>query len=293
MRNGALGPGEASLLVLGLSHKTSPLEQREKATLSEAETRALVRELTASEAVCEAVALSTCNRTEIYASSPDPARADVVVAGALVAHTAIAPEELACARYLLRDDRAAAQLFRVASGLDSMVVGESEIQGQVRAAWRIAAEEGSWSDPQPALPPGPAGGQARALGDADRRRLGVCRGGGRRPRGAGGGRSPGPSGARHRRRADGRGDRARPRSARRARGRGRESHHRRARAPAGGSGGAASGSIGSARSWRAPISSSPRRARHTRSCVPRRSPPSCPPAPTVRWRSSTSPCPAT
>ena len=144
MRNGALGRGDgASVLLLGLSHKTSPVEQREKAALSEAGTRALLRDLAASEAVGEAVVLSTCNRTEIYVCSSDPARAEDVVAGSLVAHTTIAPHELACARYLLRDDRAATQLFRVASSLDSMVVGESEIQGQVRAAWRVAAQEGA------------------------------------------------------------------------------------------------------------------------------------------------------
>ncbi len=144
MRNGAHGPGDgASVLVLGLSHKTSPVAQREKAALSEAETRALLRDLTADEAVAEAVALSTCNRTEIYVCSPEPAQAEGIVAGTLVARTAIAPGELACARYLLRDERAAAQLFRVASSLDSMVLGESEIQGQVRAAWEIAAQEGA------------------------------------------------------------------------------------------------------------------------------------------------------
>jgi glutamyl-tRNA reductase len=143
MRNGALGRGDASVLVLGLSHKTSPVEEREKAALSEAETRALLRELTTSGAVREAVALSTCNRTEIYVCSPDPARAEGVVAGTLVARTTITPGELACARYLLRDDRAVTQLFRVASGLDSMVLGESEIQGQVRAAWQLAAQEGA------------------------------------------------------------------------------------------------------------------------------------------------------
>ncbi|HSJ73799.1 MAG TPA: glutamyl-tRNA reductase [Miltoncostaeaceae bacterium] len=134
---------DTALLVQGLSHRTAPVEQREKAALSEAGTRALLRELVAFEPVSEAVALSTCNRTEIYVASSDPARAEEAVAGALVAHSAIGLGELACARYLLREDRAAAQIFRVAAGLDSMVVGESEIQGQVRAAWRIAAEEGS------------------------------------------------------------------------------------------------------------------------------------------------------
>jgi glutamyl-tRNA reductase len=132
-----------TLLVLGLSHKTAPIAQREKAALSEAESRALLRDLTAAGAVSEAVALSTCNRTEIYASAADPARAEDALAEALVAHTQMSADELACARYMLRDDRAATQLFRVASSLDSMVVGESEIQGQVLQAWELAAEEGA------------------------------------------------------------------------------------------------------------------------------------------------------
>ena len=130
-----------TLLVLGLSHKTAPVEQREKAALTEEGMRALLRELREEESVAEVVALSTCNRTEIYAAAVDPGAAEDVVARSLVAHSHISPDELACARYLLRDDRAAAQLFRVASSLDSMVVGESEIQGQVRAAWDVATEE--------------------------------------------------------------------------------------------------------------------------------------------------------
>lgn len=130
-----------NLIVLGLSHKTAPVEQREKASLSEKEARALLRELIASGAVSEAVALFTCNRTEVYATASDPLAAEDAVAEALVTHSRISSDELACARYVLRDDRAAAQLFRVASSLDSMVVGESEIQGQVRAAWELGAEE--------------------------------------------------------------------------------------------------------------------------------------------------------
>ena len=65
------------------------------------------------------------------------------MADAIVTHSRMSPDELACARYVLRDERAAAQLFRVASSLDSMVVGESEIQGQVRTAWELGQEEGS------------------------------------------------------------------------------------------------------------------------------------------------------
>lgn len=130
-----------NLLVLGLSHKTAPVEQREKASLSEKEARALLRELTRGGVVSEAVALITCNRTEVYATALDPLAAEDAVSEALVTHSRISPDELACARYVLRDERAAAQLFRVASSLDSMVVGESEIQGQVRAAWELGAEE--------------------------------------------------------------------------------------------------------------------------------------------------------
>lgn len=132
-----------NLLVLGLSHKTAPVEQREKASLSETEARSLLRELLGSGVVSEAVALFTCNRTEVYAAAPDLLAAEDAVAAAIVTHSRISPDELACARYVLRDDRAAAQLFRVASSLDSMVVGESEIQGQVRAAWELGAEEGA------------------------------------------------------------------------------------------------------------------------------------------------------
>ncbi len=132
-----------TLLVLGLSHKTAPVEQREKAALSEKETRALLRTLMAGGAVTEAVALSTCNRTEVYVATADPYLAEDAVAGAIVTHSRMSPDELACARYVLREDRAAAQLFRVASSLDSMVVGESEIQGQVRNAWELGQEEGA------------------------------------------------------------------------------------------------------------------------------------------------------
>ena len=132
-----------NLLVLGLSHKTAPVAQREKATMADATARQVLRDLVAARRVDEAVALSTCNRTELYVATRAPADAERALADALVARTCISASELACAQYVLRDERAAAQLFRVTSSLDSMVIGESEIQGQVRAAWERAGEEGT------------------------------------------------------------------------------------------------------------------------------------------------------
>lgn len=131
------------VVVVGLSHRTAPVEMREKAALSDRATRQLLRGLIEHEQVVEAVALSTCNRTEIYAATKDPVGAEEVLVQALVERTRISRSELDCARYQERDDRAATQLFRVASSLDSMVLGESEIQGQVLSAWELAMEEGA------------------------------------------------------------------------------------------------------------------------------------------------------
>jgi glutamyl-tRNA reductase len=129
------------LVCIGLSHKTAPVEQREKAALSEHAARSVLRALVVGRHVDEAVALSTCNRTEIYAVGTDLARAEDAMVQAVVDHTAITQGEFDCARYLHLEERAAGHLFRVASSLDSMVLGESEIQGQVRASWELAQEE--------------------------------------------------------------------------------------------------------------------------------------------------------
>ena len=131
------------LFAIGLSHKTARVEQREKAVLGDSEARGMLRGLAADPRVEEAVALSTCNRTEVYAAAHDAGSAERALTGALLEHSQIGALELSCARYTLRGDRAAGQLFLVASGLDSMVLGESEIQGQVRSAWEVAAEEGA------------------------------------------------------------------------------------------------------------------------------------------------------
>lgn len=131
------------LIVVGLSHRTAPVEQREKAAFTESAARAVARALVAEESIHEAVPLSTCNRTEVYVRATDGAVAEEAVCRAIVGHTEIGRDELDCARYVHRDERAAVHLLRVAASLDAMVVGESEIQGQVRSAFEQAREEDS------------------------------------------------------------------------------------------------------------------------------------------------------
>jgi len=129
------------LIVVGLSHRTAPVEQREKAALTDAAARGLLRGLLAQDGISEVVTLSTCNRTEVYVRADENAAAEEALCQALVAHTGISRLELDCARYAHRDEKVAVHLLRVASSLDAMIVGESEIQGQVRHAFERAQEE--------------------------------------------------------------------------------------------------------------------------------------------------------
>ena len=132
------------LVTVGISHKTAPVEQREKLALTDTNARTLARSLVRHPDIAEAVVLSTCNRTEVYAHALDAGGAEEAICDALVeVGTGMTRSEFDCVRYAHLDDRAVAHLFRVASSLDSMVVGESEIQGQVRQAWERCAEEQS------------------------------------------------------------------------------------------------------------------------------------------------------
>ena len=110
------------LSLVGLSHHVAPVALRERVTLDLASAAALARET--GDAVC----LSTCNRTELYLADGDDDRA----AGLL---KALAGVSLDGVLYRLHDEEAALHLFRVAAGLDSLVPGEGEILGQVRAAY--------------------------------------------------------------------------------------------------------------------------------------------------------------
>jgi glutamyl-tRNA reductase len=130
------------LLALGISHKTAPVALRERLALNEPEASEFVKDAVASAEVREAVVISTCNRTEVYLVVGDPVRAESDVLGLLAGRAAIRPTELAEAIYSPRNCDAARQLYRVTAGLESMIVGEAEIQGQVRRAHESAMRAG-------------------------------------------------------------------------------------------------------------------------------------------------------
>lgn len=128
------------LAVLGINHKTAPVELREKVSLSGENCAVFSRRLLGDAGIMEVVPLSTCNRTEIYlvASLPDVGRREVLAALSEVA--AVEPRELERCAYFHEGESAVAHLYMVASSLDSLVVGEAQILGQIKAAYHSAHE---------------------------------------------------------------------------------------------------------------------------------------------------------
>ncbi len=133
----------SELIALGISHKTAPLELRERLALTEGKASGVLGDLKASEPIAEAAAVSTCNRTELYLVVSDPVEAESLALAALARQAGIRPTELIESLYSFRGIDAAGQLFSVASGLDSMILGEAEIQGQVKRAYELALVEGA------------------------------------------------------------------------------------------------------------------------------------------------------
>jgi glutamyl-tRNA reductase len=133
----------SELLTLGVSHKTAPVEIRERLALAERDAERLLRDLTSHAEVQEAVAISTCNRTELYLVATDPVQAEADALARLATRAGIRPTELAQIVYTPRNCDAARQLYRVTSGLESMIVGEAEVQGQVRRAYELALAAGT------------------------------------------------------------------------------------------------------------------------------------------------------
>jgi glutamyl-tRNA reductase len=120
-----------ALIVVGLNHRGAPLEIRERIAYQSSEVAGALAELRDASSAREAVMLSTCNRTELYFVESD----DDVVPPAWAALSARLGGDASGYGYVRRDRDAVAHLFRVTSGLDSMVLGEAQIHGQVRDAW--------------------------------------------------------------------------------------------------------------------------------------------------------------
>jgi len=140
-----------SLIVVGLNHRSVPVELLERMTVGEAVLPKVLHDLAGREHLLEVVVLSTCNRTEIYARCTHFHAAVGDVGEFLAAHSGADPDDLTDHLYTYYDDAAVTHLFSVAAGLDSMIVGESEILGQVRHAWEVAVREGSATQLLPQL----------------------------------------------------------------------------------------------------------------------------------------------
>ncbi len=131
------------LVLVGLNHKSAPLEVREKLGFSEAELPAALERLVRGGPVEEGVIVSTCNRVEIIARAKDRHAAAAAVKDFLARERGVSIEEVGKFTYELEGSDAVRHLFRVVSGLDSMVLGEPQILGQVKRAYEVAREAGA------------------------------------------------------------------------------------------------------------------------------------------------------
>jgi glutamyl-tRNA reductase len=132
-----------SIVILGLSHQSAPLELLEKSTIPSEDLPKKLTDLMQQDHISEAVVISTCNRTEIYVVAEKFHAAYAEVRDFVADNAFVAPEDIADYLYVHHDEDAVKHLFSVASGLDSAVLGESEIQGQVKTAWETSRIEKS------------------------------------------------------------------------------------------------------------------------------------------------------
>ncbi|MEY3757963.1 MAG: hypothetical protein RLZZ263_1117 [Cyanobacteriota bacterium] len=131
------------IAVVGLSHRTAPVEIRERLSIPEQTMEQSLQQLRADEQVLEASILSTCNRLEIYALLRHPEQGISAVGGFLSRHSGLAVEDLTPHLFTYHHEDAVAHLLRVAAGLDSLVLGEGQILSQVKKMVRLGQEHRS------------------------------------------------------------------------------------------------------------------------------------------------------
>ena len=134
-----------SLVVLGLDHRTAPVDLREQLSVEREQLTSALSQL--SQYVPQSVILSTCNRTEVYTYHSDDDSLAGRISDFLIAYSGVPRVELERHLYQLWEADCALHLFRVAGGLESMIVGERQILGQVRSAFSVASETGYSSNP--------------------------------------------------------------------------------------------------------------------------------------------------
>lgn len=152
-RTKGVNTSHPQLFVLGVSHRTAPVSLRDRLLFRGEELPAFVDDVLKDGLADEAVMLSTCNRSEIYGIAPVPADVDAPEAAALrerlatewAARRGVEPVSLQDHGYFLAGDEAVRHLFRVIGSLDSLVLGEVQILGQVKDAYQLAAER-RWTD---------------------------------------------------------------------------------------------------------------------------------------------------
>ncbi len=126
------------LFVSGLSHRNAPVELREQLAVDEDKLRELLGDIAAAGIAREAIILSTCNRVEVYAVAEVPGEARAAMFRQLCRHRGVEPASVEAALYTYAEGDAVRHAFRVASSLDSMVIGEPQILGQVKDAFALA-----------------------------------------------------------------------------------------------------------------------------------------------------------
>ncbi len=131
-----------SIVVIGVNHRTAPIDFLERVSVSGDDLRKAIVGLVGLRNIREAAVLSTCNRTEVFAVAEKFHGAYADIRDFFCELGGVVPDELHPHLYSQHDDAAVTHLFEVASGLDSAVLGESEILGQVRHAWEAAQAEG-------------------------------------------------------------------------------------------------------------------------------------------------------
>jgi glutamyl-tRNA reductase len=132
-----------SLFVAGMNHVTAPVEVREQLALEEEKVREVLSDLSGRGVVAEVMVLSTCNRVEVYGVAEAPGEARQAAFSRLGAQRGLALRDIEPMLYTKTEDEAVRHAFRVTSSLDSMILGEPQILGQVKEAFALAQSSGT------------------------------------------------------------------------------------------------------------------------------------------------------